>query len=678
MAWETAARKLDLTIGAKLAISAAVGVILVVALALSARLATDDIESASTALGKSSAIVVGMLQSQTVLEQLQLAAADVRTATTKEAVEKAAAGIDTLAGAARERIGFVAENADSAENRSRIAQAKPAMDGYIAKIKEIVAAQRGVIAAGASIHALDRNWVQALADAREALEFAGAPELATAVDRVESGVNDARAAFWRWYATEDAALRVRIIGMFDMATARVRTAESAKTDPRIHEALKELTASVAQYRKTLDAAVSALAQRNAAAAAALPLREEIKRLIAETMAAVEAANRNNTATVSASIDAAQVSALAFGALAVLVSIGSAVFGVVGVGRPVRRIAGVLEQLANGERTVDIPFVRRGDEVGHTARAAAIFKDNLIRMDQLAAEQKEADARLEAEKCEAMRELADTFERTVGGIIEQVSTAAGRLQGAARTMSTVAEQTTSRSVAVASASEEASANVETVASAAEELAASVNEIGRRVNESARIAQGATRDADATATKVARLSLAAQKIGDIVGLITTIAGQTNLLALNATIEAARAGEAGRGFAVVASEVKSLAEQTARATAEISGQIEEIQASTAESTAAIGQITEVIRQMNEIAATIASAVEEQGAATAEIARNVQQASAGTAEVSSNIGSVTQAASDSSAASEQVLAAAGDLAQQSSVLKAEVERFIATVRAA
>ena len=164
----------------------------------------------------------------------------------------------------------------------------------------------------------------------------------------------------------------------------------------------------------------------------------------------------------------------------------------------------------------------------------------------------------------MQELADTFEHTVGGIIEQVSAAARRLQGAAQTMSAAAEQTNRRSLAVASASEEASSNVETVASAAEELAASVNEIGRRVNESARIAAGAAKDADATAAKVARLSQAAQKIGDIVGLITTIAGQTNLLALNATIEAARAGEAGRGFAVVASEVKSLAEQTAKATA------------------------------------------------------------------------------------------------------------------
>jgi methyl-accepting chemotaxis protein len=218
----------------------------------------------------------------------------------------------------------------------------------------------------------------------------------------------------------------------------------------------------------------------------------------------------------------------------------------------------------------------------------------------------------------------------------------------------------------------------VAAAAEELAASVQEIGRQVNDSAEMARKAVHDADDTGGKVRALSQAAQKIGDIVGLISDIAAQTNLLALNATIEAARAGDAGRGFAVVAQEVKSLAEQTAKATNEIAVQVHDIQNATTESTCAIAGITEVIGKMNHIASTIASAVEEQGASTQEIARNVQQASAGTAEVSSNIAGVTRAAADSSAASAQVLASASDLSAQSSRLREEVNKFLTTIRAA
>ena len=405
------------------------------------------------------------------------------------------------------------------------------------------------------------------------------------------------------------------------------------------------------------------------------MREAIRELAGELDRAVE------TASNQATVDYQSASRLI-----VIVAACGIVFGLVagflvgqfGIVHPLRNIVSVLQRLADGEFDKEVAGTDRRDEVGDVARTAVVFRENGLDKLRLEREQKEAEIRAQAEKKQAMHQLAESFEAAVGGIIGAVSSASNQLQGAAQTMSASAEQTNRQSIAVAGASEEASSNVQTVASAAEELAASVAEIGRRVNESARIAGEAARDADATAGKVARLSQAAQKIGDVLGLISTIAGQTNLLALNATIEAARAGDAGRGFAVVASEVKSLADQTTRATADISSQIEEIQTSTAESATAIGHITETIRKMNEIATAIASAVEEQGAATTEIARNVQQASAGTADVSSNISGVTKAASDSSAASSQVLASAGDLADQSAALKTEVDRFLATVRAA
>jgi methyl-accepting chemotaxis protein len=176
----------------------------------------------------------------------------------------------------------------------------------------------------------------------------------------------------------------------------------------------------------------------------------------------------------------------------------------------------------------------------------------------------------------------------------------------------------------------------------------------------------------------LSKAASRIGDVVELISTIAGQTNLLALNATIEAARAGEAGRGFAVVASEVKALAEQTAKATGEIGHQISSIQTATQESVAAIAQISGTIEKLSEISSTIAAAVEEQGAATQEISRNVQQAARGTQQVSTNINDVQRGATETGSASSQLLAAAKSLSGDSNRLKLEVGKFLNSVRAA
>ncbi|NVO14112.1 MAG: methyl-accepting chemotaxis protein [Rhodoplanes sp.] len=348
----------------------------------------------------------------------------------------------------------------------------------------------------------------------------------------------------------------------------------------------------------------------------------------------------------------------------------------GISHPIVRIGEVLVAIAGGDRSVEIPYVGRRDEVGANARAAQSFKDNLVRLVAMEADQRAADERAARERQAAVHKIADEFEAAVGEIVETVSAAATELEAASGSLTKTAETTQRLSTTVASASEEASANVESVASATTEMTSSVNEISRQVQESTRIAAAAVKQAEKTDSRIGELSQAASRIGDVVKMITAIAEQTNLLALNATIEAARAGESGRGFAVVANEVKALASQTAKATGEIGAQIAGMQAATHDSVTAIKEIGGTIGRVAEIAAAIAAAVEEQGAATAEVARNIQQASHGTAEVARTIGEVSRGAGATEAASEQVRSSATMLAVEGSKLKDEVRRFLMNVR--
>ncbi|MBK8158354.1 MAG: MCP four helix bundle domain-containing protein [Rhodospirillaceae bacterium] len=275
-------------------------------------------------------------------------------------------------------------------------------------------------------------------------------------------------------------------------------------------------------------------------------------------------------------------------------------------------------------------------------------------------------------------LADNFEENVKAVVEIVASSATEMQSSAQTLTATADQSQQLAITVAAAAEQASANVQTVASAAEELTASVQEISRQVTESAQIARAAADQARVTNERIDQLAGAANKIGDVVTMISDIANQTNLLALNATIEAARAGEAGKGFAVVAGEVKSLATQTQRATGEIGAQIVSMQQITQTVIGAIREISGTIDRVNEISAAIASAVQEQGAATNEIARNVQEAATGTTEVSSSIGAVQQAAQETGGSAEQLLSASSELANQSERLKNQVDEFLAAIRRA
>jgi methyl-accepting chemotaxis protein len=462
---------------------------------------------------------------------------------------------------------------------------------------------------------------------------------------------------------------------------RIAANKGLTLSDEVRAAISEVEPKLDGYIESAESLI-ALAEKDSAAAEVQyasflvtfeGLEDSLGKLSDLIAASAEAANESAHATATLA-NRGLIAAIAVG---ILVLGGLIATMVRGICTPLDSMAGAMSTLASGNNAVEIPALGRKDEIGNMAAAMQVFKDNAIRADQMAAEQR-AESEAKVRRAEALERRTATFDRSVSAALKTVTSATTEMQASAAALSATAEQTSRQATVVSAASEEATSSVQTVASATEELSSSISEISRQVSQSASIANKAVEEAERTNGQVRSLADAAEKIGEVVKLISDIASQTNLLALNATIEAARAGEAGKGFAVVASEVKNLATQTGRATEEISAQIASIQSATTNSVEAIQGISTIIGEINNVASSIASAVEEQGAATREIARNIQQAASGTQEVSSNITGVTQAAGDTGHAAGQMLAATGELAKQSETLRAEVDSFLRDIKSA
>ena len=369
--------------------------------------------------------------------------------------------------------------------------------------------------------------------------------------------------------------------------------------------------------------------------------------------------------------------LAFLIAAVALTCGAMLMVTRRVIKPLHNMRDAMLKVAAGDLAVDTGYADRGDEIGALAGALETFKQQANDKLRIEAQERERNAGA-ATRQRAIEAYVGEFESRVRQTLQQLGDASSQMRTTSSGLSTVSRQTNKRVEVAEKASNEASMSVESVASASEVLSASINDISQQAAHAAGIASRAVSQASQTDGTVQGLAKSAGRIGEVVGLINTIAAQTNLLALNATIEAARAGEAGRGFAVVASEVKSLASQTAKATEEISEQIADIQKVAGDAIDAIKGIGSIIGEVNEVATAIAAAVQQQGAATQEITRSTQYASQGTKNVSDNITGVKADADAAAAAAENVKEASKTLETQSQQLGSQVTEFLGKIRAA
>jgi len=504
---------------------------------------------------------------------------------------------------------------------------------------------------------------------------AGGGSAADAVQAVERAVLLVRVANWRFMATLDKA---------GPATFKTNAGKAhdglAAMGKGAGPALAALIAPVQAALSDYEASFTAYADARSGVQTryydeALPKIVAMQQQLDAAAASLGQGFDASRADVVVTISSASLWCMILAGLSLVLGGGFALVIGRGIVRPLTGMTGVMTKLAEGDRTVQIPARDNADEIGDMARAVEVFKQHGIEADRLAAEQA-AERAAKERRAAAMERHTQDFGASVSGVMASLAASADDMRRAAVAMSEAASGVHSEATDTAGGAAKSSQDLISVAGAVEELTSSVAEISRQVSVAADVAQQAVQRAEASQGTIRGLADATARIGDVVHLISDIAGQTNLLALNATIEAARAGEAGKGFAVVAGEVKALAAQTAKATAEIGGQIDGVRTATDQAVAAMSEIGNFIGRMNEVSTAISAAVEEQNVTTREIAASVQAVSGATAQTAQAMEHVVVVADKAGGVSRDVTDGAGEIGRQAETLRIDVDQFLAAVR--